>query len=99
MERLLTFQRQLSQVSGGTHLVTWLLRHRLEFEQKGVPVEIFAVMPGAVSTDLNGHIQGDFVRTTENAAELILSFFFDDQNHNGQVINEDGSVVNYNPQH
>ncbi|MFP8048516.1 SDR family NAD(P)-dependent oxidoreductase [Weissella confusa] len=71
----------------------------LEFEQQGMPVEIFAVMPGAVSTDLNGHIQGDFVRTTENAAELILSFFFDDQNHNGQVINEDGSVVNYNPQH
>jgi hypothetical protein len=70
----------------------------LEFEQQNMPIEIFAVMPGAVSTDLNGHIEGDFVRTTDNAAELILSFFFDDQNHNGQVINEDGSVVNYNPQ-
>lgn len=67
----------------------------LSFTQNDVPVEIFAVMPGAVSTDLNGNIQGDFVKTKEQAAKLIIDFTRDGVNHNGQVINFDGSMVDY----
>ncbi|MFE7084084.1 SDR family NAD(P)-dependent oxidoreductase [Priestia megaterium] len=67
----------------------------MSFEQENIPVEIFAVMPGAVSTDLNGHITGDFVKTPDEAAELIVSFVLDDENHNGQVINYDGTLANY----
>jgi NAD(P)-dependent dehydrogenase (short-subunit alcohol dehydrogenase family) len=68
----------------------------LSFTQNDVPVEIFAVMPGAVSTDLNGNIQGDFVKTAEQAAKLIVDFTRDGVNHNGHVINFDGNLANYN---
>ncbi|MNF00264.1 hypothetical protein D3C80_1990670 [compost metagenome] len=67
----------------------------MSFEKENIPVEIFAVMPGAVSTDLNGHMTGDFVKKPVQAAELIVSFVLDDVNHNGQVINFDGTLSAY----
>lgn len=67
----------------------------MSFEKENIPVEIFAVMPGAVSTDLNGHMTGDFVKTTVQAAELIVDFVLDGENHNGQVINYDGTLSVY----
>jgi len=62
----------------------------MAFEKQNIPVEILAVQPGATSTDLNGRIQGSFVKTLEQAAALILGFIFDGQNRNGQVINAGG---------
>lgn len=67
----------------------------MSFEKENIPVEIFAVMPGAVSTDLNGRMTGDFVKTSAQAAELIVNFVLDDENHNGQVINYDGTLAVY----
>lgn len=67
----------------------------MSFEKNNIPVQIFAVMPGAVSTDLNGNMTGDFVKTTAQAAEFILTFVLDDENHNGQVINYDGTLAVY----
>ncbi|OKP87922.1 short-chain dehydrogenase [Paenibacillus sp. P3E] len=67
----------------------------MSFEKENIPVEIFSVMPGAVSTDLNGNMTGDFVKTTAQAAEFILSFVLDDKNHNGEVINYDGTLAVY----
>ncbi|MEK4661109.1 SDR family NAD(P)-dependent oxidoreductase [Priestia sp. FSL H7-0729] len=67
----------------------------MSFEKENIPVEIFAVMPGAVSTDLNGNMTGDFVKTPAQAAQLILSFVLDNENHNGQIINYDGTLAVY----
>jgi len=67
----------------------------MTFEKENIPVEILAVTPGAVSTDLNGHVQGSFVKTPEQAAKLIVDFAFDGQKRNGQVINFDGALYNY----
>jgi len=67
----------------------------MTFEKENIPVEIMAVMPGAVSTDLNGRIQGSFVKTPEQAAAWIVGLAFDGQNHNGQVINHDGALADY----
>lgn len=67
----------------------------MSFEKENIPVEIFAVMPGAVSTDLNGNMTGDFVKTTAQAAEIIVGYVLDDENHNGQVINYDGTLSVY----
>jgi len=67
----------------------------MSFARENIPVEIFAVMPGAVSTDLNGNMTGDFVKTPAKAAEYIVSFVLDEENHNGQVINDDGSLAVY----
>lgn len=62
------------------------------FAAEGIPIEILAVTPGGTSTDLNGHIEGPQVKTPQQAADVILGFAFDDQNHNAQVINYDGTV-------
>ncbi|MMZ68420.1 hypothetical protein D1872_311060 [compost metagenome] len=67
----------------------------MSFEKENIPVEIFTVMPGAVTTDLNGNMTGDFVKTPAQAAELIVNFVLDDENHNGQVINDDGTLSVY----
>ncbi len=67
----------------------------MSFEQEQLPVQIFGVMPGAVSTDLNGNMTGDFVKTPVQAAELIVGYVLDGKNHNGQVINYDGATVVY----
>jgi len=53
------------------------------------------VTPGGTSTDLNGHIQGPHVKTPQQAADVILGFAFDGQDHNAQVINYDGTVHDY----
>jgi NAD(P)-dependent dehydrogenase (short-subunit alcohol dehydrogenase family) len=64
----------------------------LAFEQEGVPITIFGVTPGGVSTDLNGHIEGPYVKTPEQAAAGIVGFLFDGVDHNGQLIHIDGRV-------
>ncbi|WP_172193707.1 SDR family NAD(P)-dependent oxidoreductase [Saccharibacillus qingshengii] len=65
------------------------------FAKENVPVEIFAVMPGAVSTDLNGRMTGDFVKTPAQAARFIVGFLLDGEKHHGQVINDDGTLAVY----
>ncbi|MEW4369339.1 SDR family NAD(P)-dependent oxidoreductase [Paenibacillus kandeliae] len=67
----------------------------MSFEHDHIPVQILAVLPGAVSTDLNGNMTGDFVKTPVEAAEFIVSYLTDGQNHNGQIINYDGTSVIY----
>ena len=44
---------------------------------------------------LQEDFQGDFVKTSDEAGELIAGFATDGENHNGQVINFDGTVADY----
>ncbi|MCL2471182.1 MAG: SDR family NAD(P)-dependent oxidoreductase [Propionibacteriaceae bacterium] len=67
----------------------------LAFATENIPIQILAVTPGGTSTDLNGHIQGPGVKTPEQAAAAIIGFLVDGQDHNGQVINFDGTVYSY----
>ena len=67
----------------------------LAFAEHGIPIEILSVTPGGTSTDLNGHIHGPGVKTPEQAAAAIVGFLFDGHDHNGQVINYDGTVYTY----
>jgi NAD(P)-dependent dehydrogenase (short-subunit alcohol dehydrogenase family) len=66
------------------------------FAEKGKSVEIFSVMPGATATDLNGNIAGEFVKTAEEAGRLIAGFILDGKNHNGELINSNGAILDYN---
>jgi NAD(P)-dependent dehydrogenase (short-subunit alcohol dehydrogenase family) len=66
------------------------------FTEKSKALEIFSIMPGATTTDLNGNITGERVKTAEEAGRLIVGFIFDGQNHNGEVINYNGAVADYN---
>ncbi|MDR1204176.1 MAG: SDR family NAD(P)-dependent oxidoreductase [Peptococcaceae bacterium] len=66
------------------------------FTEKNKPIEIFSVMPGATTTDLNGNITGEHVKTAEESGILIVGFILDGKNHNGEVINTNGAVADYN---
>jgi NAD(P)-dependent dehydrogenase (short-subunit alcohol dehydrogenase family) len=66
------------------------------FGEKGKSMEIFSIMPGATTTDLNGNITGNHVKTAEEAGKLIADFIFDGKNHNGELINTNGALADYN---
>jgi NAD(P)-dependent dehydrogenase (short-subunit alcohol dehydrogenase family) len=66
------------------------------FRQGDKPLEIFAIMPGATTTDLNGNSMGEHFKTAEEAGRLIAGIILDGKNHNGEVINENGTVADYN---
>lgn len=57
-----------------------------EIAKKNMSVQILGILPGAVSTDLNGNIQGDFVKTSKEAGEKIVDIVTDDKNYNGKII-------------
>jgi NAD(P)-dependent dehydrogenase (short-subunit alcohol dehydrogenase family) len=66
------------------------------FKQADKHLEIFGIMPGGTTTDLNGNRVGEYFKTAEEAGKLIAGIFFDGKNHNGEVINYDGAVADYN---
>lgn len=66
------------------------------FINAGTPMEIFAVMPGGVTTDLNDNMTGDFMKTVPEAGQLITDIIFDGKNHNGEIINFNGNTADYN---
>lgn len=65
------------------------------FSEQAIPVEIFAYMPGAVTTDLNGNLTGEGVKTAEQAGANIFGLLTDGENHNAQVINWDGTLARF----
>lgn len=66
------------------------------FSQAEKPLEIFAIMPGGTTTDLNGNMTGDFMKTAPEAGKLIADIIFDGKNHNSEIINFNGKVADYN---
>ena len=66
------------------------------FKQAGKSLEIFAIMPGGTTTDLNGNSTGPHMKTAREAGKLITDIILDGKNHNGQVINYNGAVADYN---
>jgi NAD(P)-dependent dehydrogenase (short-subunit alcohol dehydrogenase family) len=60
-----------------------------EFAQKKMSAQIFGIMPGVVSTDLNNHIQGDFVKTPAQSARQMIKIILSEKNLNGQIIDAD----------
>jgi NAD(P)-dependent dehydrogenase (short-subunit alcohol dehydrogenase family) len=66
------------------------------FSQKGKKLEIFAIMPGATTTDLNGNSTGERFKTAAQAGKLIVDIILDGKSHNGEIINGNGTVADYN---
>jgi len=68
----------------------------VEFARLGGKRQIFGVMPGATATDLNGETEGAHggrFKSARAAGKLIAAFALDGNNHNGHVINWDGTVI------
>jgi NAD(P)-dependent dehydrogenase (short-subunit alcohol dehydrogenase family) len=66
------------------------------FTKANKPLEIFAIMPGATTTDLNGNSTSKNHKTAEESGKLITDIILDGKNHNGEVINNNGAVADYN---
>jgi NAD(P)-dependent dehydrogenase (short-subunit alcohol dehydrogenase family) len=66
------------------------------FKQTGRRLEIFAIMPGATTTDLNGNSTGPHFKTAEAAGKLIAAIILDGKHHHGEVINDNGALADYN---
>jgi len=66
------------------------------FRQAGKPLEIFGVMPGGTTTDLNGNTTGPRMQTAEEAGKLIADIILDGRDHNGEVLLRGGAAADYN---
>lgn len=67
----------------------------IEFKEQQLPIEIFALMPGGVTTDLNNNLTGPGFKTPQVAAEIAVNLITDNVNRSGQVVNFDGTIANY----
>jgi len=74
----------------------------VEFARTGSKRQIFGVMPGATATDLNGETEGahgGIFKSARFAGKLIAGFALDSKNHNGHIINWDGTEIkSYEPE-
>jgi len=66
------------------------------FKDAGKPLEIFGIMPGGTTTDLNGNTMGPHMQTAREAGKLIADIILDGKNHNGEIILKGGAVADYN---
>jgi len=73
----------------------------VEFAKTGSKRQIFGVMPGATATDLNGETEGahgGMFKSARYVGKLIAGFALDGKNHNGRIINWDGTEIeSYEP--
>lgn len=69
----------LMSLKAAQNAMTFAFGH--QFKKDKSKKQIFAVMPGAVATDLNGAKVGDspFVKSPEETAQMISKFIFDDK--------------------
>ena len=66
------------------------------FRNAGKPLEIFGIMPGGTTTDLNGNSTGPHMQTVQQAGKLITDIILDGKNHNGEVLLRTGAAADYN---
>ncbi|KRM60357.1 short-chain dehydrogenase reductase SDR [Paucilactobacillus vaccinostercus DSM 20634] len=64
-----------------------------DFIQHEEPLSIYGIFPGGVSTDINHHMQGPFMKTVEVAGQLVVDLLLDGQEHNGEILAPDGTVI------
>ncbi|ANZ60128.1 short-chain dehydrogenase [Secundilactobacillus paracollinoides] len=57
------------------------------------PVSIYGIFPGGVSTDINNHMEGPFMKTLAEGSKAIVDILTDEQPHNGEILGSDGQVL------
>ncbi|WP_268912376.1 SDR family NAD(P)-dependent oxidoreductase [Lentilactobacillus sp. SPB1-3] len=66
----------------------------IQFFNEKRSVEIFGIFPGGVSTGINGFRQGSYMKSAEEAGKLIIGIMNDGQNHNGDIVGPDKTILN-----
>jgi hypothetical protein len=67
----------------------------LYYTKNNISVEIFGVMPGGVTTDLNGNKTGPFMKTLAQGGKIIVDLLTNGKNYQGKVLNEYGVAMDY----
>jgi len=74
----------------------------VEFAKAGSKRQIFGIMPGPTSTDLNGEpvgAHGGRFKSARDAGRIIAGFILDGKNYNGRLINWNGTeIASYEPE-
>ena len=65
------------------------------YTKNKISVEIFGVMPGGITTDLNGNMTGSFMKTLPQGGKVIVDLLTDGKHHQGKVLNEYGVAMDY----
>lgn len=63
-----------------------------DFKQKHIPVQVFGIVPGGVTTDLNDHMSGWMMHSVEEGGQIVTAAVNDSHNHQGKIINRMGIV-------
>ncbi|AMV61986.1 putative oxidoreductase [Pediococcus damnosus] len=61
-----------------------------EFKKENIPVEIFGILPGGVTTDLNNHEKGIFMRPVSEGGKVVADTLLDGKNHQGKIVTKFG---------
>jgi len=67
----------------------------LYYTKNNISVEIFGVMPGGVTTDLNGNMTGPFMKTLAQGGKVIVDLLTNGKYYQGKVLNEYGVAMDY----
>lgn len=57
-----------------------------DFKKKKLPVEIFGVIPGGITTDLNNRQKGPLMRTAQEGGASIANALTDHRRHQGKIL-------------
>lgn len=57
-----------------------------DFKKKKLPVEIFGVTPGGITTDLNNRQKGPLMRTAQEGGASIANALTDHRRHQGKIL-------------
>jgi len=63
-----------------------------DYKQHKIPVEVYGVIPGGVSTDLNDHMSGWMMHSVTEGGKIISDALLDSKNHQGKIINKTGVI-------
>ncbi|WP_461212794.1 SDR family NAD(P)-dependent oxidoreductase [Lacticaseibacillus sp. GG6-2] len=84
------FWHPFSYITSKAALEQMIKMFALSFKRQHIPVEIFGIMPGGVSTDLNDHMQNPFVRPVAEGAGAVVKIVSDKHNHQGKIVTDYG---------
>lgn len=56
------------------------------FKKHRVPINIFGLMPGGITTDLNNNMKGFYMRTVDEGAQTVVNVLTNKHNYNGKII-------------
>ncbi|MTV82273.1 SDR family NAD(P)-dependent oxidoreductase [Secundilactobacillus folii] len=62
------------------------------FRKQHIPVDVFGIIPGGVTTDLNGHMSNPLMHTIPEGASAVVKIATDSHHHQGKIVTDYGAT-------